>query len=238
MSALVFRSRPDNVNRPTGARYDDATTVAAVELRGICLGSGKRVRVLDDVSLTVAAGETVAVVGSNGSGKTSLLRVVTGAYRPMSGSRSVRAPLASVIDVTLGAQLDLRARATLRIEAGLLGLTGRHRTEVCERAIELSDLGVDMFDEPMRGWSAGMQLRLHASLAFALRPAVLVVDEVLATADAAFLGVVEDQLRQLAAAGTAILMASHDAALVGRQADRVVHVAGGRIVQAAETSWT
>ena len=184
---------------------------------------------LRDVSLSVAAGECLGVIGGNGSGKTTLLQVVGGVLRPTRGTVAVEGRLSSLVELSAGFHRDLTGRENVLIGGVLLGLTRREVRERLDEVIEFSGLDADTIDAPLAGYSAGMGLRLGFSLVVATRPEVLLVDEVLAVGDDAFQRRCLDRIDQLRAGGSAVVFVSHDMEMIRARTDVVAVLERGEL---------
>ena len=213
-----------------------------VELEGVSFGYRAGVRVLDDVSLRVDAGEFVAIAGPNGGGKTTLLRLVLGLERPTEGSVKVfgRAGGKSVDGARIGylpqrARLIGEAPVTVRevvstgrlAPAGIWGPLRRADREAVARAVETVGL-TDRADSPLRTLSGGMQQRALIAKALASEPTLLALDEPTTGVDAESqesLGALLEELREQL--GVTILYVSHEFGVVEHVVDRIVLVRGG-----------
>ena len=234
----VMRSNLAALQKALGCR--DVTPV--VELEGVSFGYRAGVRVLDDVSLRVDAGEFVAIAGPNGGGKTTLLRLVLGLERPTAGSVRVfgQAGGKSVDGARIGylpqrARLIGEAPVTVRevvstgrlAPAGIWGPLRRADREAVARAIETVGLS-DRADSPLRTLSGGMQQRALIAKALASEPTLLALDEPTTGVDAESqesLGVLLEGLREQL--GVTILYVSHEFGAVEHVVDRIVLVRGG-----------
>jgi homopolymeric O-antigen transport system ATP-binding protein len=143
------------------------------------------VRALDNVSFELHDGDRLGIVGHNGAGKTSLLRVLGGAFVPTSGTSLIEGKLGSLIDISIGIDPEATGRENVVIRGALLGMSrseiNRHMLEI----IDFADLG-DFIDMPLRTYSAGMQLRLAFAISTVIRPEILLMDEWLAVGDEGF----------------------------------------------------
>ncbi len=200
-------------------------------LRDLLRGNRPAVTTVDavrGVTLDVAVGECIGMVGPNGSGKTTLLQAMTGVLPLTSGVLRVRS-----LPTFLGVKAALRPRMTGRanIRIGLLA-QGLRRYEVEARlddVIEFTDLGPSI-DLPMETYSSGMRARLHFAIATALTPEILLVDEALAVGDRAFREKSARRLEEHRSAAGTVLLVSHNLSEIRRSCDRVVWLEQGRIV--------
>ncbi len=200
-------------------------------LRDLLRGNRPAVTTVDavrGVTLDVAVGECIGVVGPNGSGKTTLLQAMTGVLPLTSGVLRVRS-----LPTFLGVKAALRPRMTGRanIRIGLLA-QGLRRHEVEARlddVVEFTDLGPSI-DLPMETYSSGMRARLHFAIATALTPEILLVDEALAVGDRAFREKSARRLEEHRSAAGTVLLVSHNLSEIRRSCNRVVWLEQGRIV--------
>ena len=200
-------------------------------LRDLLRGNRPAVTTVDAVrgiTLDVAVGECIGMVGPNGSGKTTLLQAMTGVLPLTSGVLRVRS-----LPTFLGVKAALRPRMTGRanIRIGLLA-QGLRRHEVEARlddVVEFTDLGPSI-DLPMETYSSGMRARLHFAIATALTPEILLVDEALAVGDRAFREKSARRLEEHRSAAGTVLLVSHNLSEIRRSCDRVVWLEQGRIV--------
>ncbi len=184
---------------------------------------------LDHVDLDVAAGESVGIIGPNGAGKSTLLRILAGIAVPTAGSVDVAGTVRSIIELGAGFHPDLTGLENLRC----LGvLHGRSLAEVdgsAERILAFAGLD-HAADLPLKQYSLGMRARLAFAVVTDVRPDVLVVDEVLAVGDQDFQARCFDRIAGMVAAGTTLLLVSHEMSMVATTCRRVVQLRHGRIV--------
>ncbi len=190
---------------------------------------------LRDVSLDVAPGECLGIVGGNGSGKTTLLQVVAGVLRPTRGHVEVRGRVASLVDLSAGFHRDLTGHENVLVGGVLLGLTRQEVRERYDDIVAFSGLPADALEWPLSAYSAGMGLRLGFSLVAHTRPDVLLVDEVLAVGDAAFQRQCLDEVERLRSSGCAVVIVSHDLDLVRSHCQEVGVLARGELVELGPT---
>ena len=180
------------------------------------------------VDLEIARGETVALVGANGAGKSTLLKVVSGVLKPTRGDVTRRGFVAPILELGTGFDYELTGFENIYLNAMLLGHPRREIDRRTEQIVDFSGLS-DFIHSPIRNYSSGMLARLGFSIATAWVPDLLILDEVLAVGDARFIQRCEAKLKEVQAAGTAVLLVTHDMGSVGRYCDRALWLDKGRI---------
>ena len=186
--------------------------------------------VLCDVSFRVEPGSAVGIVGVNGAGKSTLLKIITGTSHPTRGSVAVEGRVAALLELGMGFHPDFTGRQNVFMAGQLLGL---HAEEIaaCMPAIEdFAEIG-DYIDRPVRVYSSGMQMRLAFSVATAVRPDVLIVDEALSVGDAFFQHKSFNRIREFRTQGTTLLVVSHDRNAIQAICDRAVLLEGGYVIK-------
>ena len=185
--------------------------------------------VLRGLSLRVPQGQALGIIGRNGAGKSTLLKMVTGTSTPTEGHVQMHGRVAALLELGMGFHGDFTGRQNAWISAQLLGLAD-HEIAAAMPAIEaFAEIG-HYIDEPVRTYSSGMQVRLAFSVATALRPDVLIVDEALAVGDVYFQHKCYTRIREFRAQGTTLVFVSHDPGAIKSLCDRAVLLDGGRIV--------
>jgi ABC-type polysaccharide/polyol phosphate transport system ATPase subunit len=182
--------------------------------------------VLTDINLRVPKGASVGVIGRNGSGKSTLLKIITGIYQPDSGFVSVNGRIAALIELGAGFHPDFTGRENVMLGGIMHGLSRRSIHERFKEIVDFAELS-DVIDEPVRTYSSGMFMRLGFSLAVHTDPSILLVDEVLAVGDAAFVAKCKEKLTSLRCSGTTLLLVSHDLDAVMRWCDQVLWIDSG-----------
>ena len=186
--------------------------------------------VLRDIHFTVNPGEAVGIVGVNGAGKSTLLKIITGTTQPSSGSVHTEGRVAALLELGMGFHPDFTGRQNVFMAGQLLGL---HSDEIaaCLPAIEaFAEIG-DYIDRPVRTYSSGMQMRLAFSVATAVRPAVLIVDEALSVGDAYFQHKSFSKIREFREQGTTLLIVSHDRSAIQSLCDRAILLERGFVIK-------
>lgn len=193
--------------------------------------AGERFWALQNVSLQVNSGESLAIVGANGAGKSTLLAIIAGVAKQDSGSVAVQGRVAALLELGLGFQHDLTGRENLRVNASLLGLSRRETAEKSEQIIDFSGIG-DFIDEPLRTYSSGMIMRLGFSVAMHTEPDIILIDEVMAVGDAAFSAKCIERLRKFQDQGAALVCVSHSPGTVREFCQRAVLLDHGKVLMA------
>jgi len=184
---------------------------------------------LRDVSLSVAPGEVYGLVGHNGSGKSSLLRLIAGIHQPTSGKVATRGRISALLELGAGFHPDLSGRENVYLNAAILGISRRECDELIDDIIDFSGLA-EFIDSPVRHYSSGMYVRLGFAVAVKVQPQILIVDEVIAVGDEEFQRKCFDHLARLRKEGVTILMVSHGLDLIRTMCDRAAWLDHGHLV--------
>ena len=185
--------------------------------------------VLRHVGLTLYQGESVGIVGQNGAGKSTLLKIITGTTQPTEGHAWSQGRVSALLELGLGFNPELSGRENCRHAAGLMGISSAEIARLMPEIESFAEIG-EYFDQPMRTYSSGMQVRVSFSVATAVRPDVLIVDEALAVGDAYYVHKSFQRIREFRDAGTTLLIVSHDASAIQSLCDRAVLLDAGRII--------
>ncbi|MDD4849678.1 MAG: ABC transporter ATP-binding protein [Gemmiger sp.] len=176
---------------------------------------------LKDVSFSVKPGESVALIGRNGSGKSTMLKVIAGVMYPTTGTVTVRGDIAPMIELGAGFDLDLTARENVYLNGAVLGYDRAYMEEHFKNIIDFAELW-DFVDVPVKNFSSGMVARLGFAIATEVSAPLLVVDEVLSVGDFMFQQKCHDRLNKMLEQGTTLLFVSHDSGLVKSLCKRAV----------------
>src|SRR5213078_1044255 len=184
---------------------------------------------LRDVSFQVPQGEVLGIVGHNGAGKTTILKLLSSITAPSSGEITIRGRLAALIEVSSGFHPELTGRENVYLHGAMLGMRRAEITRKMDSIVEFS--GVEKYiDVPVKRYSSGMYVRLGFSVAAHLDPDIVLLDEVLAVGDVAFQARCLDRIGELRKAGRTIVFVSHDLAAVYHLCDRAILLARGQIL--------
>lgn len=183
---------------------------------------------LRDISLSLCAGDRVALIGSNGAGKSTLLRVMAGIYEPSEGVVTSRGQISPMLDIGLGIDSEMSGFDNIRLRGLILGLD---RFEIEERLADIADfteLG-DYLDIPVRTYSAGMLARLTFAIATCFTPEILLLDEWLLAGDAAFLAKAKRRLEAFIEMTSIVVLASHNADVLQRWCTKGIWLQRGEV---------
>lgn len=184
---------------------------------------------LKDVSFQVKRGEAVALVGKNGSGKSTMLKVVAGIIRPTFGRVAVEGTIAPMIELGAGFDFDMTARENVFLNGAILGYPEDFLKEKMDEIMEFAELQ-DFADVPIKNFSSGMVTRLGFSIATIVTPDVLIVDEILSVGDFRFQNKCEQRIAKMREQGTTLLLVSHSTDQVKRICDRAVLMHKGNML--------
>ena len=187
------------------------------------------VRALQDVSLSVRGGERLGILGHNGAGKSTLLKLLAGIYPPTSGRRRVIGQISSLFDISLGFEGDSTGWENIYYRSFLQGETPRSVNAKIKEIADFTELG-DYLHIPVRYYSAGMMVRLAFSIATAVKPEILLIDEVLGVGDQAFQDKARQRMSEMMAQAELIVVVSHDLHSLVRMCDRGLWMQQGRVL--------
>lgn len=186
--------------------------------------------VLRHVSFSVLPGEAVGIVGSNGAGKSTLLKMITGTTKPSAGHITSGGRISALLELGLGFHPDFTGRQNVYMSGQLLGIPPDKLTSLMPEIEAFAEIG-NYIDQPVRIFSSGMQVRLAFSVATAIRPDILIVDEALSVGDSYFQHKSFDRIKQFRNNGTTLLFVSHSAETVKTLCDRAILLENGSVVQ-------
>lgn len=187
-----------------------------------------------DVTFEVARGEALGIIGHNGAGKSTILKLLANITAPTSGEITINGRLSALIEVGSGFHPELTGRENIYLNGSILGM---RRREIAEKFDSIVDFaGVRQFiDTPVKRYSSGMYVRLGFSIAAHLDPDILLLDEVLAVGDAAFQAKCIRRIRELKEMGTTLVFISHDLGAVESLCDRVILMRRGEVAASGDT---
>ncbi|SJN30443.1 Teichoic acid export ATP-binding protein TagH [Microbacterium esteraromaticum] len=185
---------------------------------------GKKVRAdrfsaLEDLSFQVGQGEAVAVMGLNGSGKSTTLKLISGVLEPDDGNVYTRGRVAGLIEVGAGFHPELSGRENVYLNAAILGMSKDEIDSRFDEIVEFSEIG-EFIDQEVKHYSSGMFMRLAFSVAIHVELDILLVDEVLSVGDAPFRAKCAARIKELSAEGVTMLVVSHSTSMVKEMCER------------------
>jgi lipopolysaccharide transport system ATP-binding protein len=183
---------------------------------------------LHDVSFNVRRGETLGVIGRNGSGKSTILQIICGTLTPTQGTVITHGRIGALLELGAGFNLEFTGRENAILNAQILGLSPRETAERLGEIEAFADIG-DFFDQPVKTYSSGMYVRAAFAVQVSIEPDILIIDEALAVGDVAFQAKCMNRLQRLKEQGTSILFVSHDTATVRTLCDRAIWIDRGRV---------
>jgi ABC-type polysaccharide/polyol phosphate transport system ATPase subunit len=185
---------------------------------------------LDDVSIELKDGEVVGLVGHNGAGKSTLLRVIAGVYRPDKGVAKCAGQVSLLAGLGVGFNVNLSGRENIYLYGSILGNRRAVMDGLVESIVDFSGLR-ESIDQPLRTYSSGMRTRLGFSVATAMRPEILLIDEVLAAGDAEFRVRALERIHEVVKQAGTVLIASHGMGMIRKLCTRAILMEKGRVKQ-------
>jgi ABC-type polysaccharide/polyol phosphate transport system ATPase subunit len=183
---------------------------------------------LKDITFRVPSGHTLGIIGRNGSGKSTVLKLLAGIYRPDHGKIMVHGKVGALLELGAGFHPEFSGRENIFINGIVLGLSKREIRQQLDDIIRFAELE-DFIDEPVKTYSSGMYLRLGFSVAVHADPDILLIDEILAVGDEGFFQKCYDKLAAFRRRGKTIILVSHDLGTVSRWCDTVVWIEDGMV---------
>jgi lipopolysaccharide transport system ATP-binding protein len=186
------------------------------------------IHALKDVSVEISAGERVGLLGHNGAGKSTFLKMVAGLYPISSGTCRVEGTVRSLFDLSLGFEPDATGRENILYRGLLLGMTPRFMRSVEDEVVAFADIG-EFIDYPIKTYSAGMQVRLAFAISTMTGGDILLLDEVIGAGDASFMQRAKARIMKLIEASEILILATHDFASLRDICDRAIVLHHGEL---------
>ena len=195
-------------------------------------GSGvfQRKKVLDNVTLTIPQGSCYGILGRNGSGKSTLLRIISGIIIPDEGKVQVNGKIAPILSLGAGLEPELSGYDNIRLLCVLMGLHPREIRNAIKSIADFSELTEDELTMQVKRYSTGMMARLSFSIAIALHPDILIIDEVLAVGDVGFQEKCYQRILEIKNSGSTIVFVSHSMADVLQICDKACVLENGKMI--------
>lgn len=189
---------------------------------------------LDHVSFQVKRGETIGLIGRNGAGKSTMLKIISGILKPTEGSLVCRGNVVPMLELGSGFDMDLTGRENIFLNGAILGYSEEFLNAKYDEIVEFSELGT-FIESPIRNYSSGMLARLAFSVAAVVQPEILIVDEILSVGDAAFQEKSKKRMLELMGGGTTVLFVSHSLEQIREMCREVVWLEHGRVKEQGRT---
>lgn len=183
---------------------------------------------LENVSFTVNRGETLGLIGRNGAGKSTMLKVISGILKPTEGSVVTHGNVVPMLELGSGFDFDLTGKENIFLNGAILGYSEEFLKEKYEEILDFSELG-DFINSPIRNYSSGMLARLAFSIATVVKPEILIVDEILSVGDAQFQEKSRARMMELMGGGTTVLFVSHNIEQIREMCSKVVWLDHGQM---------
>ena len=191
-------------------------------------------RALKHISFDIHRGEVVGLVGTNGSGKSTMLKIIAGVLEPSEGSVKVHGNIAPLIELGAGFDPELTARENIYLNGTVLGFSPKYLDEKFDEIVEFSELE-NFLDVPLKNYSSGMVARIGFAIATITKPDILIADEVLSVGDFLFQQKCEKRMQELMAGGTTVILVSHSIEQIERMCTKVAWLSHGHLKMNGDT---
>ncbi len=189
---------------------------------------------LKHVSFDVARSEVVGLIGHNGAGKSTMLKVISGILRPTEGSVTVRGNIVPMLELGSGFDMDMTGNENIFLNGAILGYSEEFLKAKYQEIVDFSGLSADFLNMPLRNYSSGMVARLAFSVATVVNPEILIVDEVLSVGDADFQQKSLNRMMEMMSGGTTVLFVSHSLEQVKKLCTKCVWIEHGEVMMQGE----
>ncbi len=224
-----------NVNKVFKLPHEKNTSIKSLFINLFRRRTFERQKVLKNISFDIKKGEFFGIVGRNGSGKSTMLKMLAGIYEPTSGNIQVNGQLTPFIELGVGFNPELTGRENVYLNGALLGFSRKEMGTMYKEIVSFAELGKFM-DQKLKNYSSGMQVRLAFSIAIRAKTDILLIDEVLAVGDAIFQQKCYDYFRQLKKEKRTVVFVSHDTGALQEYCDRAILIDNGKLVNSGKTS--
>ena len=188
----------------------------------------KEFEALRNVSFDVYQGDVLGIIGRNGAGKSTILKIISGILKPTAGHVERFGNIVPMLELGSGFDMDLTGRENVFLNGAILGYSKAFLTEKFDEILAFSELD-EFINMPLRNYSSGMLMRLAFSIATVVEPEILIVDEILAVGDENFQKKSRNRMKELMSGGTTVLFVSHDMNQIREMCNRVVWLDGGTV---------
>lgn len=188
----------------------------------------KEFKALQDIDLEIKKGDILGIIGFNGAGKSTMLKVVSGILKPTKGSVYINGTIAPLIELGAGFDPELSGRENIYLNGAVLGISKKEMKNKIEEIIEFSELK-EFIDTPVKNYSSGMYARLGFSIATCVEPEILIVDEILSVGDYRFQEKSKKRIEDMMKKGTTIILVSHSIDDIKQLCNKVLWLEKGKI---------
>ena len=185
---------------------------------------------LDNINFDVEKGETIGLIGANGAGKSTTLKIISGILKPTEGKVITRGNVVPMLELGAGFDLELTGKENIYLNGSILGYTKEYLKSKFDEIVDFAEIR-EFIDMPIRNYSSGMMARLAFSIASVVQPEILIVDEILAVGDAKFQEKSYARMKELMSGGATVLFVSHDIGKIEEMCDRVIWLDHGKIIE-------
>ena len=189
---------------------------------------------LKDIDFHIKKGEVIGIVGSNGAGKSTMLKIVSGVMKPTKGKITVNGVISPMIELGAGFDVELTARENIYLNGAILGYSKKFLDEKFEEIVDFSELR-DFLDVPVKNFSSGMTAKLAFSIATVVDPEILIVDEILSVGDIKFQEKSKQKMLKMITGGTTVLYVSHSLPSITELCTRVMWLEHGKMIMIGNT---
>lgn len=196
---------------------------------GFSLKAVNETWVLQNINFNVQPGESIGIIGQNGAGKSTLLKIIVGTLMPTSGQVHVNGRIAAILELGMGFNPELTGQQNVRHAAALMGFSATDIEEAMPAIEAFADIG-EYFDQPVRTYSSGMQVRVAFAVATTWRPDILIVDEALSVGDAYFQYKCYNRINKFKEAGMSLILVSHSVEDIVKHCDRSIYISNGKLI--------
>ena len=189
---------------------------------------------LKDIDFRINKGDVVGIIGANGAGKSTLLKVVSGVYKPTTGTVEVNGKISPMIELGAGFDGELTARENIYLNGAILGYSKEFLEQKFDEIVEFSELK-DFLDVPVKNFSSGMVAKLAFSISTIVDPEVLIVDEILSVGDIKFQEKSKNKMMSMIEGGTTVRYVSHSIDSIKELCSKVIWLDHGKIVKMGDT---
>lgn len=189
---------------------------------------------LDHVSFALEKGKTLGLIGKNGAGKSTTLKLISGILKPTEGTIRTYGNIVPMLELGAGFDLELTGKENIYLNGAILGYSKEYLESKYDEIVDFAEIR-DFIDMPIRNYSSGMMARLAFSIASVVQPEILIVDEILAVGDVAFQEKSFNRMKELMSGGATVLFVSHDLEKIEEMCDKVIWLDHGKVVMFGDT---